>query len=181
MRKNKWLVRVLIAALATAGLSEAAEKIRCEEIPARLEAFGNVIAQPDGASVVIEHRGIVLTTLDGKEHRGRTAHFEPTRVRVFHGKDSVEDLPIEQVSRIEISQGGRFFHHVVGGAAAPVEMGEFFCEVLGDLSQASPTCVVVLTAVLSPWWAYTAVTTPFFLAADGVAFLIPPTVYEIVH
>lgn len=28
---------------------------------------------------------------------------------------------------------------------------------------------------------YPAVTTPFFLAADGIAFFIPPKVYEIVH
>ncbi len=35
--------------------------------------------------------------------------------------------------------------------------------------------------LLPPVLAYTAATTPFFLAADGIAFLIPPKVYEIVH
>jgi hypothetical protein len=41
--------------------------------------------------------------------------------------------------------------------------------------------VIPLTILGSPWWAYTAVTAPFFLAADGVAFFIPTKVYEIVH
>jgi hypothetical protein len=171
MRKNKWLVRVLMAALAATGFVEGAEKVRYEDIANHLARLPSVV----------EYRGILVITLDGKEHRSRRAEFEPSRVRLFLGKDRVEDLPAEQVSRIEISQGGRFFHHIVRSAAAPVEMGEFFCEVLGDLSRASPGCVVVLTAVLSPIWAYTAATSPFYLAADSVAFFVPPKAYEILH
>jgi hypothetical protein len=35
--------------------------------------------------------------------------------------------------------------------------------------------------VFAPLWGYAAVTAPFFLASDGVALLIPPKVYEIMH
>ena len=35
--------------------------------------------------------------------------------------------------------------------------------------------------MLPPVLAYTAATTPFFLAADGIALFIPPKAYEIVH
>jgi hypothetical protein len=46
---------------------------------------------------------------------------------------------------------------------------------------ASDICAVPTTLVFSPVWAYTLATAPFFLAADGIAFLIPPKVYEITH
>jgi hypothetical protein len=39
---------------------------------------------------------------------------------------------------------------------------------------------MVLFTLLSPVWAYTAVSTPIYLALDGVGALIPPKVYEIV-
>jgi hypothetical protein len=153
-------------------MCKAADKIRYEEIPNRLAPFGSVLA----------YRGFSVVTLDGKKHGGRRLRLESDHVRIFHLNNTFEDLPSEQISRIEISQAGRFFHHIVDSAEIPLlgaglACGGFFSEP-GNLS---PACLVPVTALLSPVWAYTAVTAPFYLASDGVAFLIPRKVYEIIH
>ena len=152
-----------VACLAT---SQAAEKIRYEEISKRLAPFGTVLA----------FRGFSVTTADGKQHEGRRMLLESDHLRIFQGDTAFEDLPSGEVSRIEISQGGRFFHHIVGPAQLPVAGASIICGGLED-----PACLVPATAAFSPLWAYTAATAPFYLIADGVAFLIPPKVYEIVH
>jgi hypothetical protein len=171
MRKHNWFVRLAVVTVLTAGLSEAAETIRYEEIPQHLGNFGSVL----------EHRGFKVVTLDGKEHSGRRLRLEPHQVWVFRGKAS-ESLSSDQISRIEISQGGRFFHHVVIGAILPPALAAFVCGggILADGTYPM-ACIIPLTVLASPVWAYLAVTAPFYLASDGVAFLIPPKVYEIVH
>ena len=170
---NKWLLRILCAALATTAClaaAQGAEKIRYEDIPTRLGAFGTIL----------EYRGFKVITLDGKEHRGRRLGLDADHLRVFHGEKSWEDLPNKQISRIEISQGGRFSHHIIDSAVIPVGFGVFFCGA--DSGAVGPTlCAIPVTAAFSPVWAYTAVTAPFYLASDAVAFLIPPKVYEILH
>jgi hypothetical protein len=149
---------------------QAADKIRYEEIPNRLAPFGRVL----------EYRGFNVITLDGKEHNGRRLGLESDHLRVFHSEKSWEDLPSEQIARIEISQGGRFFHHVADSAVIPVGIGVLLCG--GDSwGVGSTLCAIPVTTVFSPVWAYTAATAPFYLAADGIAFFIPPKVYEIVH
>ncbi len=170
---NKWLLRIVNAALATTvclAAAHAAEKIRYEDIPARLGAFGTVL----------EHRGFKIVTLDGKEFRGRRLGVDTDHLRVFHGEKSWDDLPTDEVARIEISQGGRFFHHIADSAGIPVGFGVFLCGA--DSGAVWPTlCAIPVTAAFSPVWAYTAVTAPFYFASDAVAFFIPPRVYEIVH
>ena len=79
---------------------------------------------------------------------------------IYQG-DSHEDLPKSEVTRIEIRQAGRFFRHVIESA----QLVELATESI----------------LLPPFLAYTAASTPFVLAADGIAFLIPPKVYDIVH
>ncbi len=148
--------------LACVSTGQAAEKISYQ----RLLYLGSVI----------QHRGITVTTLDGKQHHGRQMNVEPDHLRI-----NSEDLPSDQIWRVEISQDGRFFHHVVNGAMIPVAGAELICGLLSDFEHASPGCVIPLTVLGSPSWAYTAVTAPFFLAADGVAFVIPTKVYEIIH
>jgi hypothetical protein len=169
-----WVFRrfssVVIATIICMASGQAAEKIRYEEIPNRLAPFGTVLA----------YRGFTVITLDRKEHGGRRLRLESDHVRIFHLDNSYEDLPCEQISRIEISQGGRFFRHIVGSAEIPVLAAQLFCD-LGESSHPSPACMVPVGAIFSPVWAYTAVTAPFYLAADGIAFLIPPKVYEIAH
>jgi hypothetical protein len=151
---------------------QAAEKFRYEEIANRLAPFGTVLA----------YRGFNVITGDGKHHGGRRLRIESDHVRIFHLNNSWEDLPCEEIERIEISQAGRFFHHVVESAEAPLVVAAIAC---GGLSwepvNISPTCFGTVTALSSPMWAYTAVKTPFYLAADAVTFFIPPKVYEIVH
>lgn len=68
-------------------------------------------------------------------------------------------------------------HHILIPAQIPL-LGREICNGTGydrDL-----VCRLSLGAFLSPVWAYTAATAPFFLAADAVAFLIPKKVYEII-
>jgi len=153
------------------GSAQAGEKFRYEEIPARLGPFGSVLA----------YRGFKVDTLDGKQHRGRRLRLEADHLRVFHLNNSYEDLPGEQVTRIEISWGGRYFHHVVENAEIPIFFAALLCGGPWASANLSPWCVVPITTLFSPAWAYTAATAPFFLVADGVAWLIPPKVYEIVH
>jgi len=154
----------VLVTLACIGTIQAADKIHYAEIPARIAPFGTVLA----------YRGFTVTTLDGKEHSGRRLRLESDHVRIFQSAKSWEDLSREQISRIEIRQAGRFFHHVVEGAIVPL-VPITLC--VG----ASPLCLIPTAALIPPMVAVVAVSTPFFLAADGIAFLIPPKVYEIVH
>jgi hypothetical protein len=151
--------RFFVLALVTAGTSMAATKICYDEIPKHLGPFGNLL----------EHRGFTVTTTDGKLHKGRGLEIYSDHLSIYRGK-SHEDLPKSEVTRIEISQAGRFFHHVVDNSLA-------WALVTDDEDVTSIGGFLMLPPVL----AYTAATTPFFLAADGIAFLIPPKVYEIVH
>jgi hypothetical protein len=157
----------VLAMLASIDTIHAADKIRFAEIPIRLAPFGTVL----------EYRGFTVTTLDGKEHSGRRLGLQANNLRIFHSETSWEDLSSEQVSRIAIRQAGRFFHHVIEGAVVPIAIPALVC----DERPPASLCFIGLSAVFSPLWAYPTVTTPFFLAADGIAFLIPPKVYEILH
>jgi hypothetical protein len=157
----------LLTFLASIGTIQAADKIRYAEIPTRLAPFGTVL----------EYRGFTVTTLDGKEHSGRRLRLESDHVRIFQSAKSWEDLSSEQISRIEIRQAGRFFHHVPEGVIVPLAIPALACSD----GRHQNLCFLAFAALFSPLWAYPAATTPFFLAADGVAFLIPPKVYEIVH
>src|SRR6266404_981946 len=170
MTINRWIFRLALVTIGCMGAGQAADRIRYEELLYRLSPLGEVL----------EHRGFVVTTLDGKEHGGRRLRLESDHVRIFHRDNSWEDLSIDQISRVKISQAGRFFHHVVASAKIPVEMAEFCSPVDGPGHSPAP-CMIVMTTLFSPAWIYTAVTAPFYLASDGVAFLIPPKVYEIVH
>jgi hypothetical protein len=160
---NSFLVLALAMGACT-GTGLAATKISYQEIPKHLGPFGTVLA----------YRGFTVATNDGKTHSGRRLLLESDHLRIFHRDNSFEDLPNAAVTRIEIRQAGRFFHHVVDNAGyavmLPILLG------FGGSGWAIPS--IVLTPPIA---AYAAATTPFLLAADGVAFLIPPKVYEIVH
>jgi hypothetical protein len=149
---------LIVVALATASTSMAATKISYEDIPKHLGVF----------TTYIEHRGITVITADGKTHKGRRLQFTSDHLTIYRDKFQ-EDLPKSDVMRIEISQSGRFFHHVVTSAQLIA-------------SVADPAYDAAITIIFGPpVLAYAAATTPFFLAADGIAFFIPPKVYEIVH
>jgi hypothetical protein len=154
---------ILMLSFLAASTCMAATKITYDEIPKHLGRFGTVIA----------YRGFTVTTTDAKTHSGRRLLLEPDHLRIFHRDNWYEDLPGIEVTRIEVRQAGRFFHHVAEDAQAVKELaeasGDEFLDPIGEL------------ILLPPVFVYTAATTPFFLAADGVAFFIPPKVYEIVH
>jgi hypothetical protein len=154
---------IFALSLLAASTCMAATKITYDEIPNHLGRFGTVLA----------YRGFTVTTSDGKTHNGRRLRLESDHLRIFHRDNSYEDLPSIGVTRIEIRQAGRFFHHVVAGA----EIAGFF----PVFAFVAPPASVPLILLTPPALAYAAATTPFFLAADGIAFLIPPKVYEIVH
>ena len=162
----------IVAALATIacmGTAVAAEKIRFEDIPQRLAPFGTVLA----------YRAFNVITVDGKKHGGRRLLLEPDHVRIFYSDKAWADLASAQISRIEIGQRGRFFHHIQERALVPLILAYIVCGNI-DSKVAGTLCLVPATGVFSPFWAYTAVTAPVWLAADCVTFLIPPKVYEIV-
>ena len=155
------MTRKLFAiALLAAGACMAATKITFDEIPSHLGPFGRVLA----------YRGFTVTTSDGKTHSGRRLLLATDHLTIYNG-NSHEDLSKADVMRIEISQAGRFFHHVVEGALL----------VAGVASAVADPSEAAAVICLPPILAYAAAATPFFLAADGIAFFIPPKVYEIVH
>lgn len=154
------------------GAGQAAEKIRYEEIPHHIARFGTVL----------EHRGFTVTTIDGKKHAGRTLRLEADHVELLHGAGPGEKVPADQISRIEIRKTGRYSHHITDSAVIPIMVGELVC-MDGRIGCIVSITVLTLpiTAVLSPVWAYTAVTAPFYLVADAIAFFLPPKVFEIEH
>jgi hypothetical protein len=167
----KRLLAAAFVALAGIGTCQAAERIRYNEIPDKLGGFGTVLV----------YRGFKVTTLDGKEHSGRRLRLEADHLRVFYRNNTWEDLPAEQVSKIKISQAGRYFHHIAESAEIPLALAALLCGGPWEGTTLPFVCMAPITALFSPAWAYTAVTGPFYLASDGVAFLIPPKTYEIIH
>jgi hypothetical protein len=149
---------LFLLALATAGSSMAATKITYAEI---LKHVGNL--------GTVERRGVTVTTADGKTHKGRSLEFHSDHLTVSRGKFQ-ENLAASTVTRIEISQAGRFFHHVVEGA-----------QLVGAAANPGPDFSDLTLILLPPLVGYVAASAPFFLAADGIALFIPPKVYEIVH
>jgi hypothetical protein len=155
---------IFVLAFLAASTCMAATKITYDEIPKHLGRFGTVLA----------YRGFTVTTTDGKTHSGRRLQLESDRLRIFHRDNSFEDLPGIEVTRIEVRQAGRFFHHVVEENAGIALFFPLF-------AFAAPPDTIPLVLLTPVAWGHVAATTPFFLAADGIAFLIPPQVYEIVH
>jgi hypothetical protein len=157
---------VVLAAIGCVGTAQAAERIRYEEIPNHIGPFGTYIAW----------RGIAVITVDGVKHSGRQLLLQPDHLRVFRKDDDWEDLPSDHVARIEIRQRGRFLTYAEMAFSLPL----FFPAIECEDSHHPVICWTISSVAFSPVWA-TVAATPFFLAAEGVTFFIPPKVYEIVH
>ena len=155
-----------LAAIGCIATAQAAEKIRYEEIAARIAPFGSYIVR----------RGITVTTADASKHSGRELLLQPDYLRVFRTDDDWEDLPSRDVARIEIRQRGRFLPYVEGAFLLPMIFPAAECEG----SHHSVICWTISSIAFSPVWV-TVSTIPLFLAAESVTFFIPPRVYEIVH
>ena len=167
MTRNLLSRSIIVTALLVAGLGpiEAAEKIRWEDLQRR---FGGT-SDREG---LVEHRSVDVITRDGRKHHTRRLLIDNDRVRL-DGHRKMEVLPRQEIRRIEIRQIGRYFHRITDSAIIPL-LGAAM------VSDDDPLAALVLLPMLSPVWAYTAATAPFFLAADGVAFFIPPRTFEIV-
>lgn len=170
MTRNKTsLIRLAALACLTIGSMNAAERISYQELRNRVAPFNKRL----------EHRSIRIQTSDGKNHKGRTVVLDTDHARLFLPDQAWEDIPSVEIVRFQIGQGGRFSHHIVESAAIPLVLGLAICGEVETV--ASEVCAVPGTLVFSPVWAYTAASAPFYLASDGIAFLIPPKVYEITH
>jgi hypothetical protein len=162
-------IRLLVVALlgmGRVGTAQAAEKIRYEDMSARLAIFG----------YVIDDRCIKVKSLDGAKHSGTRLYLLPNGALVLRRDDSLEYVPGEEIARIEVKPcGGSFFGVTLKYALIALEP-KILC---GDHHS---RCVAALYALLSPeTLAFAAASAPVTLAADGVTFLLPPKVYEIVH
>ena len=157
----------LIAVLYTAR-GEAAEKVHWIDLQERFQHNNGIV----------EYRGIDVTTTDGQKHHSRRMVITIEGLKLSDSHGSVESLPRETVARIEIWQRGRFFHHIPDNAALT---GIAALGMLGSLDEdgPSPAAVCFGLALTPPLVAYTLASAPVFLAADGITFLLPPKVFEI--
>jgi hypothetical protein len=155
-----------MAMIGSIGMAQAAERIRYKEIPGKLAPFGTYV----------EWRRITVTTVDGAKHSGRQLLLQPDHLRVLRNDDDWEDLPSHDVARIEVRQRGRFLPYVEGAFWLPLMFPAAECEN----THHPVICWTISSVAFSPAWV-TVAAIPFFLAADGIAFFIPPKVYEIIH
>lgn len=170
MTRNKSnLLPVAVATCLAVGSMSAAEKVNYQELRNRVAP----------SNKMLEHRSIKIQTSDGKNHKGRGMVLDTDHVRLFRSDENWEDIPSTRIVRLQVGQGGRFSHHIVESAAIPLFFGLAICGEADNVG--SEVCAVPATLVFSPVWAYTVASAPFYLASDGIAFLIPPKVYEITH
>jgi hypothetical protein len=153
----------MIGCFATA---RAAEKIRYEEIPARLVQLGGLT----------HGRNFKVTTIDGTSHVGASFRLEPDQVVLYQKDGSIENIPVDRVVRVSIRrERAPFFEFTKLSAVAVVYLPYWVCD--GDL-----VCAALAATVISPVViAVAAGSAPVTLALDCAAFFIPSKVYEIVH
>lgn len=156
---------LLLFGLILTAAAQGAEKIRYEEIPARLAPFGTMI----------KANSIKVTTLDGAVHKSETMELQATEIRLAHEDLAPwETIAGSQVARIEIRRGRRaldFTTDALWGGLFPVAG----C-IAGELDGCwlVPFVTPALVAV-------SAASAPVTLMIDGIELLIPPKVYEIIH
>jgi len=167
---HKWIGATLATLITAICVSPVqAEKIRWEDLPQRLDPQ-------------IEHRGIAVFTADGQKHSARRMQIEADSITLDYGKGKTEIFPSAEIKRIEIRQTGRFFHKIRESALVPIEAGQFGCALVNfdSVAECHPLVFGLGLTLTSPVWAYTTASAPFFLAADGIAFFVPPQTFDIV-
>lgn len=165
MASNLVRPAVTFTVLMAAGLGSghAAEKVRLDDLQVRY--LGRV-----------ENRSVKVITRDGRKYQTRRLVILDDGLWLDDGHNKLQALPRHEVGRIEIGRGRYYSRHIAenAGLAEMIAGGGFAGPIDGPAS--------LFALVLStPFWAYTAASAPVFLAADGVAFLIPPKVFEIVQ
>jgi hypothetical protein len=157
-----------LMAIGYIGTANAAEKIRWEEIPARIAPFGTTI----------QGLRIQVTTVSGERHTGWKLEIDRDGLVVdkgwFAGPGPLETISREQVARIEIRRGRDVFNFTKGVALFALGPPVFCAGA--DLLWCLGTPIITPAAV-----GIAAASAPVTLLVDGVEFLIPPKVWEIVR
>ena len=158
----------MIAGMTT---GQAADKISYQDIARRLP----------GPEQGFRSRTFVVTTLDGKKHKGKELKVESDSLRVIHQNNSRDDLPKDQVTKVEVSTKSKFYRIVGYSAVAPFALAWPLCSSGDKRIGRRVPCLVVHTVLFSPVLAFTVASTPFCLYADAITLFTPPKSYEIVQ
>ena len=158
---------VTAAVLIAAGLScvQGAEKVRWEDLQQRVYSFG-------------ECRSVNVITRDGHKHHSRGLSMTDDHLSLL-GRQNIEEIARQDVLRVEIRQRKRHYQRI----GTNVEMSVFLplASLMGFVSGCDAGICIWGLLLTPPVWAYTAASTAVFLAADGVAFLLPSRVFDIVQ
>lgn len=164
---NKMVRQAIAAAvLAAAGLGsiQAAEKIRWEDLQKRFQ---------QGKELRVN-----VITRDGKKHHATTVAMSATEISL-NDRGKIETLERQNVERVEIKERKRYYRHIGENAALSVALPVVS---LIETAYGCEAGICVWGLLLTPpMVAYTAASAPVFLAADGVAFLLPPKAYDVVE
>ncbi len=156
---------VTVTVLMAAGLGsvQAAEKIRWEDLQKRVYQLG-------------ELRSVNVITRDGIKHHANRLTITADHLSLFDHQ-TIQEVPRRDVAGVEIRQRKRHYKHIGENAVLSawlpvVSLMEFAYDCDAGI------CVWGLL-LTPPLWAYSAASAPVFLAADGVAFLMPAKAFEI--
>ena len=174
---------VTVAVLLAAGLSsvQAAEKIRWEDLQKRV--FGDL-------------RSVSVITRDGHRYHSQRVEFGPDHVALYDRGQLVRALWRQEVERVEIRRRKHYSRHIFENVVGPLGL-----PILGALlplldpepartgsvsahigTVGTGAVGFAIGAILAPpFFVYGVASAPVFLAADGVAFLMPAKAFEIVE
>jgi len=158
---SKLVSRAVTAAVLMAtglGSVQAAEKIRWEDLQKHVGKLG-------------ELRSVNVVTRDGHKHHSRGLTMAGDHLSLLNHQN-IEDVARQDVARVEIRQRKRYYRHIRGNVLEAL-MLPFESETALGLA----LCAVVAP----PFLAYAVASAPVFLATDGIAFLLPPKVFDIVQ
>jgi hypothetical protein len=156
-------VTVLIA--AGLGTVQAAEKIRWEDLQQHVGKLG-------------ELRSVSVVTRDGHKHHSRGLTMTGDHLSLL-SRQNIEDVARQDVARVEIRQRKRYYQHIGENVALSVGLPVLS---LIELASNCDAGICIWGFVLAPpLLAYTVASAPVFLAADGIALLIPPKAFDIVQ
>lgn len=151
-------VTVTVLTAMELGQAGAAEKIRWADLRGCL-----------GPSV--EYRSVNVIARDGQKFHAQRLEFRAGQLALYDRDNLAYALLGEDVARVEIRQRKRWYRHIVGN-------------ILGSLTlpgESETALSLALSAVVAPpILVYGIASAPVFLAADGIAFLMPAKRFEIV-
>ena len=127
----------------------------------------------------VEHRRVWVTTLDGSKHDAKRVELWGGHITIHGRDDRTEDIPEDEIARIEISKSKHHWIQIVYGAVIPFVIGYGICD--GDKSVLREICIVPCSLLFSPVWAYVAASAPVWLGWDAIDVFLPAKAYDIIH